>query len=506
MADLNLTHLDPEVRHHLSKIASPAHLAQYVTRNFPHDSEAKWSPYRHHLYMNDLLVEAFTDPVRTFLNMSVSVRMGKTMLCTQYAPVWYLGMYPDRSVMLISHSARKAEQWGAFTMNVMKEFGPELFGLQVDPDNNSRGSWGLKGRKGTMRAVGIGTAIEGEGIHLGVIDDPLDPEAAASPAQLESAWDWYTDAFRPRLMPSSTTLLVMSRWGLLDIAGRIEEHQAKVPGSDPWVTVRLPAIAEAPVGAGPEWRDELGRKSGESLWPERWPAEDLEQIRLSIPPATWESRYQQNPTAREGDMFKVASWKRVPSVDRSTLRMARAWDLAASKGKGDWTVGVLMGIDSHNRIFVLDVQRVQEDSLGVKRLIQAMAELDGRHVPVLFEQEKAGAGKAQVADFKRMLLGWVVEGVRPEGTKAQRAAPYASQQQDGNVYLVEAAWNDAYIEEHRPFGPEGKGRHDDQVDASSLAFSHLSAAGPVSAIMDEIQELDMDRMLNLSLARSGGPF
>lgn len=501
MADLNLAHLDPEIRHHLGKIASPAHLAQYVTRLYPTDSEAKWLPYRHHLYMNDLLVDSLTDPARTFLNMSVSVRMGKTMLCTQFAPVWYLGMYPDRNVMLISHSARKAEQWGAFTMNVMKEFGPELFGVQVDPDNSSRGTWGLKGRKGTMRAVGIGTAIEGEGIHFGAIDDPLDPEAAASPTQLETAWDWYTDAYRPRLMQGSTTLLVMSRWGLLDIAGRIEEHQAKTPGSDPWVTVKLPAIAEAPPDADDEWRDELGRADGESLWPERWPVEDLEQIRLSIPPSTWESRYQQNPTTREGDMFKVATWRKVPAVDKNRLRLARAWDLAASKGKGDWTVGVLMGIDGLGRVYVLDVQRVQEESLGVKRLIQTTADLDGKGVPILFEQEKAGAGKAQVADFKRMLLGWVVDGVRPEGTKAQRAAPYASQQQDANVYLVEAGWNDAYIEEHRTFGPESKGRHDDMVDASSLAFSHLAASGPVTAIMEEIQELDMERMMELSLAR-----
>ncbi len=505
MADLNLTHLDPEVRAHLSKIATPAHLAQYVTRHFPIDSEARWLPYRHHLYMNDLLVEALTAVERTFLNMSVSVRMGKTMLCTQYAPVWYLGMYPDRNVMLISHSARKAEQWGAFTMNVMKEFGPELFGVVVDPDNSSKGSWGLKGRKGTMRSVGIGTAIEGEGIHFGAIDDPLDPEAAASPAQLDSAWDWYTDAYRPRLMQGSTTLLVMSRWGLRDIAGRIEEHQAKTPGSDPWRTVRLPAIAEAPLDADLEtWRDELGRADGESLWPERWPVEDLRQIQLSIPPATWESRYQQNPTAKEGDMFKVASWKKVPAVNREHLRMVRAWDLAATKGKGDWTVGVLMGIDSQRRIFVLDVQRVQEDALGVKNLIRAMASLDGKHVPIWVEQERAGAGKAQVADLKRELVGWVVGGEKATGTKAQRAAPYASQQQDGNVFLVEASWNDAFIEEHRTFGPEGKGRHDDQVDAASLAFDKLADAGPVEAIMEEIQEIDFDRMLNLSLARGLG--
>ena len=53
---IDFSALDPEVRAELAKKASPAHLAQYVTRNLPDDSEAKWLPYRHNLFMNRLLV------------------------------------------------------------------------------------------------------------------------------------------------------------------------------------------------------------------------------------------------------------------------------------------------------------------------------------------------------------------------------------------------------------------------------------------------------------------
>ncbi len=34
---------------------------------------------------------------------------------------------------------------------------------------------------------------------------------------------------------------------------------------------------------------------------------------------------------------------------------SRAWDLAASKGSGDFTVGVLMGLDKLGRFWVTDI-------------------------------------------------------------------------------------------------------------------------------------------------------
>ena len=521
MTTLDLSKLDPEVREELAKKASPAHVAQYCTRHLPDDSESKWLPFDHHLYMNRRLVEAATETARSFLNMSISVRHGKTALCTMWFPIWFMGMFPDRSIVLVSHTARKAEAWGWFCMNVMKRYGMELFGLQVDPERQARGQWGLKDRRGTMLAVGVGTAIEGEGIDLGVMDDPLTPEGARSPAVLEDTWEWYTEAFRPRLMPGSTVVLVMSRYGELDLAGRIISQQAESPGSDPWRHVVLPAIAEEPRGAaldgrlegpvwvgpdaplnsgldpqqGPPWRDEMGRLDGEALWPERWPTEDLLQTRRSVGEPTWRSRYQQDPTPREGGMFKVDDWRITPHRSLVGLSLVRVWDLAASENTGDWTTGVLLGMDGGGRIYVLDVQMVQKGSAGVRQLIRDTAVNDGTHVPVIIEQERAGAGKAQVADYKREMVGWVVDGVKPEGSKEQRAAPWASQQQVNNVWLLQAEWNATFIEQHRVFP---KGRHDDIVDACAHGLQKLAAGGFTTVIAEEILEVDLDRMFDLA--------
>lgn len=507
MADENT--IDPEHEALLAewrKKATPAHIAQFVTRDLPVDSEAKWLPFKHHLYMNEVLVEAATDSARSFINLSVSVRMGKSEIVSRYLPFWYLGMFPDRDVVIISNSATNAEKWGLATLNLMRQYGPELFGLTVDPSNSGKSEWGLKGRKGTLRAVGIGTQIEGRGIHLGVLDDVMGFEQARSPTERQNIWEWYTGQYRTRLMQGSTTVLCMSRWHLQDLAGMIEAHAEENPGGDPWVTIKLPAIAEAPRDAdSATWRNPIDQKAGEPLWPERWSLADLTQLRNSMTNITWESRYQQNPTAAEGGMFKVDKWMSVPHVDESTLRTIRMWDLAATEGAGDWTVGVKMGLDHQNRVYIIDVQRFRKDAAGVKKQVLATAQLDGRNTPIGIEQERAGAGKAQLSDMKRLLFGYTVIPIKPDGKKAERAAPFASQQQDSNVYIVgNPAWKADYIEEHRVFD---RGRWDDQVDASSAAFNELAQTAPSQIITPEhYGAVPIDRMMTMGFGGASQEF
>lgn len=460
------------------KKASPAHLAVYATKDMP--DEAQWKPYKHLLHINDKLVAACTSPEQTFLNVACTVRGGKSFLISHFLPVWYLGMYPDRDVVIVSYSEDKAKEWGQSTLNIAKAIGPELFGWKVDDQNSSKVSWGIQGRKGGLRAVGINGALTGRGIHLGIIDDPIkNREEAASPAGRENMWSWYGSTFRTRLMPKGTVILTMARWHEDDLTGRIMANaEEKGDEADPWEFIKMPAIAEAPKDAPPTWRDELGRKEGDPLWPEVWPADMLDRVRNSIGQADWESLYQQNPTPREGGMFKVDTWMRRPSPPEH-LQLVRCWDLAATKDGGDWSVGVLMGRDWEDRFFVLDVQRFRLDGNEVEKRVKATAALDGKGVAIRIEQERAGAGKATIASYTRALVGYNIKGVRPEGDKEQRAAPYAAQQQDGNVYLVNSiGWEKDFIEEHRVFG--GKARHDDQVDAAAGAFDELTSMAPAS--------------------------
>jgi predicted phage terminase large subunit-like protein len=94
-------------------------------------------------------------------------------------------------------------------------------------------------------------------------------------------------------------------------------------------------------------------------------------------------------------------------------------------------------------------------------------------VRISLPQDPGQAGKAQVLYLTKHLIGYVVESTPETGDKATRAMPLVSQANVGNVSLVRAPWNRAYLEELRDFPG---GTKDDQVDASSRAFNTLTAA------------------------------
>lgn len=473
--DLDLGRVPEDAYYHLRKIATPAHLAQYVTRPLPVD--AQWRPYKHLLYVNEKIVEACTSSQRDFLNVAMSVRSGKSELISRYLPVWYLGMYPDRNVVIVSYNETKAAEWGEFARNVMQAWGPELFGLTVDSSSSSKTYWKIKGHRGGMRSVGVGGGLSGFGFSLMIIDDPVDdPQEARSQVAQKKLWEWYWAKFRTRIQPNATVILTMARWDPMDLTGRMQKLQ-EVPGADHWNYINMPAIAEAPKGSDPAtWRDELGRADGEALWPEMWPVEALMPFKMGADPLDWEALYQQRPSIPEGDMFKTKNWVKVDAAP-PVLRKCRFWDTAATKSaNADYTAGVLLGLTPANEVYVLDVQRFKEDPAGVERRVAQQARLDGTDVPIRMEQGKAGEGKQVISTFSRLLMGFDFAGERGDGGKEDRARPFAAQHGNRNVHVVvNDLWDhEAYMEEFRTFP---NGRHDDQVDATTGAFNFLAATG-----------------------------
>lgn len=157
----------------------------------------------------------------------------------------------------------------------------------------------------------------------------------------------------------------------------------------------------------------------------------------------------------------------------SDARLVRYWDLAGTAPKPgtdpDYTAGALVA-QSGSTYYVADMRRFRENSGEVERRIQAQAEADGVQVPIWIEQEPGSAGKFVVAAFVKNLAGYAVRGDRVTGSKIVRSDPFASQAEAGNVKLLRAPWNSAFLDELESPADEG---HDDQMDAAAGAFSKL---------------------------------
>jgi predicted phage terminase large subunit-like protein len=184
-----------------------------------------------------------------------------------------------------------------------------------------------------------------------------------------------------------------------------------------------------------------------------------------------------NARASSGTVFRK-EWFRIVDAAPATTNRVRAWDIAATSAAGgrdpDWTVGVLMSRLYGHPFTVEDVVRLRGTPLEVERAIRATAEQDGKPVSIILPVDPGAAGKIVTSNWARVLEGFRMIWTRPTQSKIERAGPASSQAEAGNVQLVKAPFNDAFLRELEAFPSAGS--HDDQVDAFTDALNTLATS------------------------------
>jgi predicted phage terminase large subunit-like protein len=155
------------------------------------------------------------------------------------------------------------------------------------------------------------------------------------------------------------------------------------------------------------------------------------------------------------------------------IARVRYWDRAATEGGGDWTVGVRMSVLEGPRFVVEDVIRAQRGPGGVEQLIAQTADLDAPLGTITaLEQDPGQAGKVEIFNYSKLLVGKAFVALPPQGNKLTRARPVSSQVYVGNVSMVSGPWNHPYLSVLEAYDGTENGV-DDDVDATSGAFRVL---------------------------------
>jgi predicted phage terminase large subunit-like protein len=197
-----------------------------------------------------------------------------------------------------------------------------------------------------------------------------------------------------------------------------------------------------------------------------------------------------------GNLFRRAWFEIVDDWPREVSGIVRAWDDAATRDGGDWTVGVLMARARSGIFYVIDVVRIQGSPLDVERLkaqtAKTDAELTAKRAAILLQQEPGAAGKSFIdAQIRGPLSGYYVQVENPTGDKYTRALPMSSAAQAENIKLVSGRWNRDFLEELEQAGPDPKAYdHDDQWDAGASAFNYL-ASNHSQIAWNSVRELEL---------------
>lgn len=317
-----------------------------------------------------------------------------------------------------------------------------------------------------------------------ILDDPLSADDANSEAALLAAELSFLEALPTRINnDQSAIVVIMQRLHERDTSGLILSKGL------PYVHLCLPMRFESErrCETAIDFRDPRAVE-GELLFPDRFPEEQVKELERTLGSYATAGQLQQRPTPRGGGLFKKSWFSTIKALPVG-CRFVRGWDLAATEdAEAAATAGVLMAQAPDGRFIIVDAVREQLGPMGVERLMKATAEQDRakhKHVRGSYPQDPGQAGKVQAQHIMRHVLCGFDYHFSPEtGDKETRALPLAAQAEAGNVFLLEGAWNQAFLDEIAVF-PMGKWK--DQVDAASRAFTELTTKRQASATSGTIQ-------------------
>jgi len=182
-------------------------------------------------------------------------------------------------------------------------------------------------------------------------------------------------------------------------------------------------------------------------------------------------------------LYFKRSWCTILDYAPPGISCVRYWDLAGTeKTEGndpDWTVGVKLGKDINNFLYVLDVIRLRVGPYEVEQALKQTSAADGFQVTVGWGVDPGQAGKWQSEYLTRGLLGYTVLPERETGDKITRFGPFSSQCKAGNVKILRGEWNEAFFRALEGFPDVA---HDDDVDA---------AAGALELILENAADMGM---------------
>ena len=409
--------------------------------------------------------------------INIAPRHGKSHIMSYLFPAWFMGKFPDKQIIMASHTADLAVDFGRKVRNLVgsKDYQAIFPGVELQADSKASGRWGTN-QGGVSYACGVGGALAGRGAHLCIIDDPHSEQEAktGNPAVFDSAYEWYQSGPRQRLMPGGAICLIMTRWSKRDLTGRILDNMIKNEGSDNWEVIELPM--ELP--------------SGEPLWPEFWTKKDIEALKSTLDMRYWMAQYQQQPTSEGAAIIKREWWQEweeeyPPHCDY----IIQSWDTAFEKNnRADYsactTWGVFYHPDEHGvnkaNIILLDAFKDRLEFPELKRKAQEMYK---EYEPDTLLIEKKASGAPLLYELRAM--GIIVSEVTPSKDKITRVNAVADLFSSGHVWAPRTRWAESIIEEVAEF-PVGS--HDDFVDSMTQAMDRFRRGGFIRLDIDEEDE------------------
>lgn len=412
-----------------------------------------------------------------------------SQLTSIYFPAWFIGRNPTRKLMLVSHTADLAVDFGRKVRNLIDDpkFRAVFPDVHLSADSKSAGRWDTN-RGGTFYATGVGSSLAGRGADMLIVDDPHSEQdvLTGTPDAFDRAYRWFTFGARTRLMPGGRVAVVSTRWHVADLSGRLVQDMAASELADRYRVIEFPALFEVPDPDNPD-----GPPVEKALWPEFFDVEALRRTRASMPAFQWSAQYQQNPVAEGATLVRREWWRTwekpdPPECDYVMMTLDTATEVRERSNYSALTVWGVFRRESgetgetENHLILLEAVRRRVEFPELKSMV---VDYYRRWEPDAFIVEKKNAGVSLYQELRR--TGVPVQEYTPHrgsGNKYARLNSVADIVASGIVWVPRTRWAEELVEEIAAF-PSGE--YDDYVDATVMALMRFRQGGFISLRSDD---------------------
>lgn len=366
-------------------------------------------------------------------------------------------------------------------------------------------------------STSVSGGLTGEGGDIIIVDDPINAKKASWESARASVNEWWDETVPTRLNDQATgaKIIIMQRLHEDDLVGHVLGKE------EGWVHLNLPMEWDPALDTRtwvPGWSEEEPffedprEEEGELLWPERFPASVVEDLKTSLGPYAAAAQLQQMPTPRGGGIIDRAWWQvwdedaysqtiGAEGIADGILRFPRCSLIVGSidtaygdKDENAWNAMTTWGVfeDKRARIntVLMEAWRIRAPLRGVfppdaeteeeRRphwgLSDKIADtVRRRQIDILLIENKTRGADLE-NELRRLLRGFECQIVllEPEGNKVARLYAVQPMFADQRVYAPDKAWADTVINEVSQFP---KSKFADYTDTVSQALMWLRKQG-----------------------------
>lgn len=378
-------------------------------------------------------------------------RYFKTEVFGRLLSGYFLRRHPKWNVGLASYGAELA--WS------ISEEGRHHYqadGGLIRRETAAKKRWRTK-RGGEMWAAGVGGPMLGFGYHLGIIDDPTDPEKAHSPTYQRRFAEWFPSKFLSRQEPGARILVDMQRLGPDDPIDFLFRRELGIDTDEApqhWHVVMCDEIkSDAPLAeyGGPQGLPETctlepdPRELGEPLAPSRFTLEQVKRMQKDAGVYVTSAQRQQRPSAPTGDFWQESWFKdRVfDELPSNAYNRGKDWDTAYTRDEQNSASAYVEsargpGRDGEFLVYIIDAdfEWLEFPELvywmgGQKPPGKAAEEVSPLFGPHYIEAKASGKSAKQALDRN----GVSVSEVKVQGDKLARAAAVQPVVARGRVHV-----------------------------------------------------------------------